>query len=429
MNNLPRQANDEINADLGDVHRFGQASESLFRRLYRGLSRRQRLESALGRQRQIAQRQTAESATLRRRVQRLESESQQRRDKLAHLTRVLSSLEEGIIVQDMNGKVTMMNQAAQAMLGGKRAFWDSALGTLFEQYRDVTVAAAELTPLGESVELPLNNRFARAQLIAIGDESSQRIGTVVILRDVTYDALAERLKDGFVAHIARDMEKPVGVIKLASELLSALPEDSEVNQRLLEKLLRNVDILDQLALELVDISRLSAGTFDVKRAPLSVEKAIWSVVNGIDAEVKSRGIDLLVMTRGLSGVQVRGDDKRLQWALGHLIRNGASYNREGGYVAVAARVERRDIKTYALISVSDSGYGISQEDLPHIFERFYRGKASEAALHPPGLGQGLYVSRAICQAHSGFLDAQSQWNVGSIFTMGIPLQSSETEAA
>ena len=421
--NMPREPQGEVNANLGDVHRFGQASESLFRRLYRGLSRRRQLEFELQRQRQVSQRQTAESASLRRRVQALETEGRQRGGELERLTQVLSSLEDGIIVQDVNGKVTMMNQAAQAMLGGKRAFWDSKLGALFEQFRDVGDTAGELTPLGESAELPLNNRFVRAQLIAIGDEANRRIGTVIILRDVTHDALAERLKDGFVAHIARDMERPVGIIKLAGELLSAQPEDAAVNRMLLDKLLRNVDVLDQLALELVDISQLSAGVYDVRREPVIVESAIWSVVNGIDAEVKSRGIDLLVMTRGLSGVQVRGDDSRLQWALGHLIRNGASYNSEGGYVALAARAELRDAKAYALISVSDNGIGISGEDLPHIFERFYRGGASDAGARPPGLGQGLYVARAICQAHGGFLDVQSRLNVGSIFTMGVPVYS------
>lgn len=421
--NMPREPQGEVNANLGDVHRFGQASESLFRRLYRGLSRRRQLELELQRQRQVSQRQTAESASLRRRVQALETEGRQRGGELERLTQVLSSLEDGIIVQDVNGKVTMMNQAAQAMLGGKRAFWDSKLGALFEQFRDVGDTAGELTPLGESAELPLNNRFVRAQLIAIGDEANRRIGTVIILRDVTHDALAERLKDGFVAHIARDMERPVGIIKLAGELLSAQPEDAAVNRMLLDKLLRNVDVLDQLALELVDISQLSAGVYDVRREPVIVESAIWSVVNGIDAEVKSRGIDLLVMTRGLSGVQVRGDDSRLQWALGHLIRNGASYNSEGGYVALAARAELRDAKAYALISVSDNGVGISGEDLPHIFERFYRGGASDAGARPPGLGQGLYVARAICQAHGGFLDVQSRLNVGSIFTMGVPVYS------
>jgi len=429
MEDLPRASNGEVNSDLGDIHRFGTASESLFRRLYRGFGRRQRLEQELRRQRQIAQAHTAESATLRRRFERLDSEHRQRGDELDRLTKVLSSLDDGIIVQDMNGKVTMMNQGAQDMLGGKRAFWDSALGTLFERYRDMQEAAAELTPLGESEELPLNNRIVRAQLIAIGDDANRRIGTVIILRDVTHDALAERLKDGFVTHIAREMERPVGVIKLASELLSGQPEDAAVNQLLLDKLLRNVDALDQLALELLDISRLHAGVFDVQREPVGVENVLWSVVNGIESDIKSRGIELLVMTRDLSGISVRGDDSRLQWALGHLIRNGATYSKEGGYVALAARVEPRNAKTYALISVSDNGVGISQEDLPHIFERFYRGDAVRSADSPSGLGQGLYVARAICQAHGGFLEVQSRLSIGSIFTIGLPVHAAIAEVA
>lgn len=428
MSDMPRESNVETNADLRDVHRFGAVSESLFRRLYGRLSQRRQLENELQRQRQIARRHTAESATLRRSVERMENEGRQRESELDRLTKVLSSLDEGIIVQDVNGKVTMMNRAAQDMLGGKRSFWDSPLGTLIERYRDVQEAPAELTPLGESEELPLNNRLVRAQLIAIGDEANRRIGAVIILRDVTYDALAERLKDGFVAHIARDMERPVGVIKLAGELLSGEPEDAAVNQRLLDKLLRNVDVLDQLALELLDISRMNAGDFDVKREPVRVENVIWSVVNGINADVKSHGVDLLVMTRNLSGVQVRGDDTRLQWALGHLIRNGAQYSSEGGYVAVAARVEPRNAKTYALISVSDNGSGISGQDLPHIFERFYRGQANRGAGDRPGLGQGLFVARAICQVHGGFLDVQSRLNIGSVFTMGLPLHAESAEA-
>ena len=186
-----------------------------------------------------------------------------------------------------------------------------------------------------------------------------------------------------------------------------------------------MDILDQLALELLDISRMSSGTFDVKREPVDVENVIWSVVSGIDSDIKNRGIDLLVMARGLSGAQVRGDDTRLQWALGHLIRNGADYNTEDGYVAVAARVETRNAKTYAVISVSDNGVGISQADLPHIFQRFYRGDMSRTDDPLPGLGQGLYVAKAICEVHGGYLQVQSRATVGSIFTMGVPLYQSE----
>ena len=273
--------------------------------------------------------------------------------------------------------------------------------------------------------MPLNNRIVRAQLSAIGDEDGQRIGTVIILRDVTHDALALRLKDGFVAHIARELGGSVNVIKLATELLSAQPEDAAVNQRLLDKLLRNVDMLDQLALELLDIAQLNAGELDVAREALSIERLVWAVANGLEAALSGRGIDLLVMTRGISGVQARGDATRLQWALGHLVRNGADYGREGGYVALAARQEERGGKPWALISVSDNGIGIKADDLPHIFDRFYRGDASAAQDAPRGLGQGLYVARAIAQAHGGTLIVESREGVGSIFTLGIPLQRAD----
>lgn len=418
MNELPSQTNGELNTGLGEVHRFGSASESLFRRLYRGLNRRQQLEEDLRRQRALAGRQASQHESLQRRYQQLQRDHSRRASELERLQAVLGSLDEGIITQDLKGKVTMINQAAEAMLGGKKAFWDSALGTLFERYRHVQETRAELTPLGESDEMPLNNRIVRAQLIAVGDENGQRIGTVIILRDVTYDALAERLKDGFARHIAEEMGNPVSVIKLAAELLSGQPEDSAVNQRLLEKLLNNVDILDQLALELHDIGRMNAGSFEVKREALSAEGVVWSVVNGIGADIRSRGIDLLVMTRDLAGVNVRGDESRLQWALGHLVRNGADYNQEGGYVALAARSESRQGARFAVISVSDNGSGISPADLPHIFERFYRGAHSTGERR---LGQGLFVAKAICVAHGGYLHVESREGVGSIFTMGVPV--------
>ena len=388
MNAMPQEPREGA-AGLGEVHRLGAAGESLFSRLYRSLNRRQQLEDEL---RHRLSEASAQREEMQRQVERLRGQHRQRGDEMARLQAVLGSLDDGIIVQDPSGRVTMMNGAAEAMLGGKRAFWDSALGTLFEQHRALHETEADLTPLVESDEMALNNRILRAQLIAIGDDNGQRIGTVIILRDVTYDALAERLKNGFVTYIAADMERPVGVIKLATELMSAQPEDAAVNRRLLEKLVQNVDLLDQLALELLDIARLNAGAFEVAREPVDVETVIWSVVNGIEEEVKSRGIDLLVMTRGLNGVLLRGDATRLQWALGHLIRNGAEFNAEGGYVAVAARPETRNRKHYALISVSDNGMGIRGEDLPHIFERFYRGAAAgqnQRRTASRGLGAGL----------------------------------------
>lgn len=413
----------KLGETVGQVHKFGSASESLFRRVYRGLNRRSELEAALRHQSRLLQTQTQRNASLLRLQDQQQRALRTRANELERLHAVLGSMDEGIIALDLDGKVTMMNRAAQTMLGSKRAFWDGELGALFERYRGVRHIGAELSPLGESGELALNHRILRAHLVAIGDDKGDRLGSVIVLRDITHDALAQRLKDGFVSRIAKDMEAPISIMKLAGELLAGEPEDAAFNRLLLQKLLANVELLDRLLLELLDIAALNAGNLDVAREPLDVEDWLWSVINDLSAETAVRGIDLLVMTRGVSGLRVKGDDKRLGWALGHLIRNGAQFNRSGGYVAISSASGSIAGKAYAIVRVSDNGNGISAADLPHIFERFYRGKAAtnDSEAMPPGLGQGLYVARGICEAHGGFIQAQSRWTVGSAFTMGLPL--------
>lgn len=424
MSEIPPESKSEVTGILKHIHNFGSATESVFRRVYKGLNYRQEMERELKRRQLMIDMKMVQTENLRGEHNTLKRKFQERGTELERLYGVLGSLEEGIIMQDVNGNVTMMNHAAEEMLGSKKSFWDSELGTLFNKFNDTTTTTSELMPLGESEQMPLNNRIVQAQIVAIGDEENQRIGTIIILRDVTHDALAERLKDGFVTHISHELKTPMTIIKLAGELLSAQPEDAPANRNMLEKLVNNVDILDRLVLELLDISEMSAGTFDVQRDPVSVEEVIWSVANGIDSEIKERDVDLFVMTRNLEGVVVAGDDKRLQWALGHLIRNGAFYNEKGGYIAVSATVQEINEQDYVTIRVRDDGVGINDKDLPHIFERFYRGDARTQEgkkLDPRGLGQGLFVAKTISEVHGGYLSVKTRLGIGTEFTMAVPL--------
>ncbi len=424
MSQTPPEPQTEVNGILKHVHNLGSATESVFRRVYKGLNRRQELEREVKRRQLMLDMKMVQTENLRGEYNLLKRKHHDKGTELERLYGVMGSLDEGIIMQDPNGQVTMMNQAAEAMLGGKKSFWASPLGTLFNQYKEVTETTSELVPLGESEEIALNNRIVQAQLVAIGDDDGKRMGTVIILRDITHDALSERLKDGFVTHISHELKTPMTVIKLASELLSAAPEDAPVNRRMLDKLVNNVDILDRLVLELLDISEMTAGTFDVDRDPVLIEDMIWEVANGMDSEIQDREVDLFVMTRNLGDVQVVGEDKRLQWALGHLIRNGALYSESGGYVAVSATVDEMDDQHYVIIRVRDSGTGITEKDLPHIFERFYRGDARTPdgkKLDPRGLGQGLFVAKTISEVHGGFLSVRTKLGVGSEFTMALPL--------
>lgn len=425
MSQTPPEQQSEVNGIFKHIHKFGSATESIFRRVYKGLNYRQDMERELKRRQLMLDMKMVQTENLRGEHKHLKTKFQERGTEIERLYGLLGSLDEGIIMQDVNGNVTMMNKAAEAMLGSKKAFWDSELGILFNKFTDVTTTSSELMPLGESEQLALNNRLAQAQIVAIGDDENKRIGTIIILRDVTRDALAERLKDGFVTHISHELKTPMTIIKLASELLSAQPEDAPVNRNMLEKLVNNVDILDRLVLELLDISEMSAGTFDVQRDPVLVEDVIWAVANGIDPELRDRDTDIFVMTRNLDSVTVAGDEKRLQWALGHLIRNGSFYSEKGSTIAVSATVEAMNNgDDYVTIRVRDHGVGINDKDLPHIFERFYRGDARTKdgkKLDPRGLGQGLFVAKTISEVHDGFLSVKTRVGVGTEFTMALPL--------
>jgi two-component system, OmpR family, sensor histidine kinase ResE len=424
MNETPPEKQTEITGIFKHIHHLGSATESVFSRIYKGLNHRRELERELKRRKLMIDMKKAQNDNLRYEQENLKRNMKERGTELERLYGILGSIDEGIIMQDPNGNVTMMNHAAEEMLGSKKAFWDGPLGSLFNEFNDVTDITSELMPLGESEKLPLNNRIVQAQVVAIGDNSNQRIGTIIILRDVTRDALAERLKDGFVTHISHELKTPMTVIKLAGELLSAQPEDAPANRKMLEKLVNNVDVLDRLVLELLDISEMSAGTFDVQRNPVSIEEMIWSVANGINFEIKDRDIELFVMIRDMDRVMVEGDDKRLQWALGHLIRNGAFYSEKGSYIGVSANVEELNEQEYVAIRVRDDGAGISDQDLPHIFERFYRGDARTVEgkkFDPRGLGQGLFVAKTISEVHGGFLGVKTEVGVGSVFTMALPV--------
>jgi two-component system sensor histidine kinase ResE len=414
----------EVNGIIKQIHNFGSATESVFRRVYNSLNRRKLLEREIKRRQLMLDMKMVQTDNLRSDYEHLKRQHQARGTELERLYAILGSIDEGIIMQDTNGQITMMNDAAENMLDGKKSFWDSPLGTLFNDFNDITETTSELMPLGESEEVVLKDRLIKAQIVAVGDEHNKRIGTLIILKDVTRDSLSERLKDGFVTHISHELKTPMTVIKLASELLNAAPEDMPANRKMLQRLVHNVDILDRLVLELLDISEMTAGTFEIEQDPVHIEAMIWDVANGMIPELNDRNAELFVMTRDIDKVYVAGDDKRLQWALGHLIRNGAQYSELGGYIAMSVAVETLDDRDYVTIRVRDNGVGIHDNDLPHIFKRFYRGDARTAdgtKLDPRGLGQGLFIAKIISEAHNGFLSVQTKLGTGTEFTMGLPI--------
>jgi len=328
-------------------------------------------------------------------------------------------------MQDNEGRVVLINAAARELLGSIKTFWESELGRLFASYRSVAAAEAGISPLSEPTRVQVNNRIIGARLGAVADEDGVRLGTIIVLRDITKDALSERLKDRFITAVTHELRTPMTVIKGISEVLIAQSKNgTPASPKLLQTLSRNVDVLDRMIVDLLDISELSDENFTVEKAPVNLEELLWNVVRGMRRDIARAGLDISVMIRDTSALRIVGDDMRLRWAMGHLLQNAVRYTEAGGHIVVTAFIgtDRRSAR-YGMVQVADTGAGIAERDLPHIFERFYRGEArtpSGKLIDPRGLGQGLFIVRKIAEAHGGYVSVSSQPGQGSVFTMALP---------
>jgi signal transduction histidine kinase len=162
----------------------------------------------------------------------------------------------------------------------------------------------------------------------------------------------------------------------------------------------------------------------VRHDRIKLEPLVTSVIKSVTPDLKKKRLEAFIMIRDNSLLQLHGDMQHLRWAFGHLIQNAINYNVPGGKIFVT--MQKDNILPYINITIRDTGVGISEKDLPHIFERFYRGDPRDASgklVDPRGLGQGLFIARTIAEAHEGFLSVRSQPGRGSTFTLMLPPDS------
>ncbi|HEX3051801.1 MAG TPA: ATP-binding protein [Aggregatilineaceae bacterium] len=390
---------------LESVDALGSNTGRLFGRLYGGLRRKSRGHDTVPQETQLQ-------------VSRLKGLAENQAVDIARLTGVLAVISEGVVMQDIEGRIVLMNQAARDLLGSVRLFWESELGKMFAAARHQVALDGEIT-LGQAKRIDVNDRVIGAQLAIVADQQGVRLGTVLMLRDVTRDALADRLKDQFVTQMSHELRTPLAAIKGMSEVLLAMPDDRPPNRKFLEAISRNVAVLDRMIVELLDISEIGAGSFAVRQQEVALDELVFTVMMGLDSRVQKADLSIGVMVANPDNLRILGDDRRLQWALGHLIDNAVKYTEPGGEIVIRLGRARGE---HMLIEVSDTGVGISPRDLPHIFERFYRGEARTASgkmIDPRGLGQGLFVARAVAEAHGGYLSVASVVGEGSTFTMAV----------
>jgi signal transduction histidine kinase len=225
----------------------------------------------------------------------------------------------------------------------------------------------------------------------------------------------DRLRRDLVAWASHDLQTPLTAIRVQIEALAdGIVDDPATVQRYLNTTKRQVNDLSLLLDDLFQVAQLDAGGMVIQPADCSLSDLISDTLESFSALANERGVTL----GGSAAADidpVRLDGPRIGRVLNNLIGNALRHTPAGGAVTVSARREQGLI----LIEVSDSGEGISPEDLPHVFERFYRGEKSRNR-DTGGSGLGLAIARGIVRAHGGEIRAQSQPEAGTTFHVSLP---------
>ncbi len=240
-------------------------------------------------------------------------------------------------------------------------------------------------------------------------------GAIAILHDVTDLERLERVRRDFVANVSHELRTPLAAIQgYAETLLDGGLEDQEHNRRFIEIIKAHSVRLNNIAADLLALSELESG--DPAPAPerVSVQDAVEAAIAAVESEAVLRKVQV---HRTLPpGEYVSGRKMRVEQVLVNLLDNAVKFNRPGGEVWIeAARLEGGKVR----ISVADSGIGIPSEDLPRIFERFYRVDRARSRA-AGGTGLGLSIVKHAVERMGGSITAESQLGKGSKFTVTLP---------
>jgi two-component system sensor histidine kinase ResE len=329
----------------------------------------------------------------------------------ARVSAVLESIPDGLVVQDLEGRVLMINDAARKLLGGQRAFRAARLHELTAVVADTLgpALAPGIYALGDPTRIPLEGRMIQAQAAAILSRPEQRIGTVIVLRDITADVEREQVRDALLDQLQQDT-RPAAAQSYDS--LAALAKE----------VTRNARSLQHVISELRDLSTFEPRDLQAAQQPLSLNDLLRHIVSEWQPFARSAQISLRVRF-GPRGYHVLGDDRRLRWVIGNLVDNAIKYSPPRSSVILEIRVPE-DPPHLAEIVIEDHGCGIAPDDLPHVFTRFYRGTPrgpGGAPLLKPGTGQGLFIAKRVIEAHGGQIALASRVGEGTTVAVRLPL--------
>jgi two-component system phosphate regulon sensor histidine kinase PhoR len=324
----------------------------------------------------------------------------------ARLAAVLDQMTDGVIIADPSGHVQFANPAAERLFGVgllNRSVSETLRHHQLIHAWQVSQDNDEMQV--ETVELPNRRQFL--QLVVIPDRYTTG-GSLLLVQDLTRVRKLETVRRDFISNISHELRTPLASLKALTETLQdGALSDPQAAPRFLGLMVTEVDALTQMAQELLDLSRIESGQVELSLKPVPPQRLLTSAAERMRLQAERAGLSLRVDCPD-DLPRVSADEPRIEQVLVNLIHNAVKFTRPGGDVALMAEAAEGVVR----FAVKDTGVGIPADDVPRIFERFYRVDKSRAG---GGTGLGLSISRHLVESHKGQIWAESTEGRGSTF--------------
>lgn len=327
------------------------------------------------------------------------------------LAAILEGTADGVVAIDQEGKVLLVNPAAEQALGVRAK---EVLGRPLDEaipHPELVALLEQARKRGEAVVGELTTRDGRVRNANLSP--IPEVGWVAILHDVTYLKELDRVKSEFVATVSHDLRSPLtklqGYADLIAQDRSLGPQQREAVQRIQA----TVAEMTELVNDLLELGRIEAG-IGMEMSPCRLEEIVLETADSYLLQAQQAGLTLRTEIEGGLGA-VLGNAARLRQVVANLLDNAIKYTPAGGSVNV--RLTRQDGDL--VVTVEDTGIGISPQDQEQLFQKFYRVRSPQTA-HIPGTGLGLAIARSIVEQYGGRMWVRSTLGQGSVFGFALP---------
>ena len=342
----------------------------------------------------------------------------------ARLEAVLRSASDGIIVTDGLGQIVQVNPLADAWL--TQTLSPEEAERLRAMARELARRAAAAPANGGRPETVLELTRLDLELKAApisGPGSEQPLpaaqhepAAVVSIHDVSHLRALDRMKTRFVTNISHELRTPVTTIQLYAHLMQQQPDKCE---QYLGTLAREADHQARLVERILEIADIDAGRLKLELQPVALHDLVDMTIANRRAQAQERGLTL-VRWPAAPGPVALIDPGQIARVMNNLVDNAILFTPQGGRIAISTGTGETGGRVWSRVTVTDTGIGIPEDELPHVFERFFRG-AEPRSMQISGAGLGLAVATEIVELHGGRLTVESQVTVGATFIVWLPL--------